>query len=150
MGMAVREILNWGRERKIVATLLIAFTLGVGILIGTMISGRVAARPQQLQQTSAATPLAIPNPVQLSTTFSTIIRRVEPAVVNISTTQVIERKRPRQRRPSQDPFQDFFDRFFDFQEPENVPEHSLGSGVIVDKNGYILSNNHVIEDATKI
>ncbi len=150
MGMAVREILNWGRERKIVVTLLVAFTLGVGILIGTVISGRVAARPQQLQQTSAATPLAIPNPVQLSGTFSTIIRRVEPAVVNISTTQVIERKRPRQRRPSQDPFQDFFDRFFDFQEPENVPEHSLGSGVIVDKNGYILTNNHVIEDATKI
>ena len=60
--------------------------------------------------------------------------------------------RPRRRATTHgsDPFQDFFDRFFD--SPDNAPdaERSLGSGVIVDKRGFILTNDHVIDDATKI
>src|SRR5437879_8589636 len=45
----------------------------------------------------------------------------------------------------------FFDRFFDGR-PDSPPpaDRSLGSGVIVDKRGYILTNNHVVEQATKI
>src|SRR5947199_9724832 len=47
--------------------------------------------------------------------------------------------------------QDFFDRFFDGrQDGPPQAERSLGSGVIVDKRGYILTNNHVVEQATKI
>src|ERR1035438_10351256 len=57
--------------------------------------------------------------------------------------------------------QDFFNRFFggqggggggqfQFGEPEDQPSASLGSGVVVDRNGYILTNNHVVEKATKI
>src|SRR5258708_22382003 len=47
--------------------------------------------------------------------------------------------------------QDFFDRFFDGrQDGQPQAERSLGSGVIVDKRGYILTNNHVVEQATKI
>jgi len=152
MGIEFRELLSWGRQRKLLATFLVIVTLGVGILIGSVISGRVAAVPQLREVSTAPAPLAIPSPVQLSSTFATIANRLEPAVVNISTTQVIERRRSRGRRsPGQDPFQDFFDRFFDFPEPQgSVPERSLGSGVIVDKAGYILTNNHVVEEATKI
>jgi S1-C subfamily serine protease len=71
-----------------------------------------------------ATPLVIPDPVQLSSAFASIVTRVQPAVVNISTTQVIERRGPgkgRSTRPwempqgpqgpgddrDQQPFQDF-------------------------------------------
>ena len=152
MGQQMRELLDWGKRRKVLASLAIALTLSVGILIGSVISGRVSAM-KGFSLTGAA-PLAVPDPVQLSNSFASIVNRVEPAVVNISTTQVLERKRSRRRSQpydQEDPFQDFFDRFFDGR-PDATPqaERSLGSGVIVDKRGYILTNNHVIENATKI
>ncbi len=149
MGIELRQILNWSRQRKVLATLLVTLTLTIGILLGTVISGRVVATKGA---NGGATPLAIPDPVQLSSTFASIVGKVEPAVVNISTTQVIEPKK-RMRRPRgapEDPFQDFFDRFFDFPDQGPTAERSLGSGVVVDKKGYILTNNHVVEQATKI
>ncbi len=150
MGIQLQELMNWARRRKIMATVLVAVTLSLGILIGTVISGHVAATKALVG--NGPTPLAIPDPVQMSSAFASIVNKVEPAVVNISTTQVIERKRgtrrPRGQQP--DPFQDFFDRFFDFPDQGPTAERSLGSGVIVDKSGYILTNNHVVEQATKI
>lgn len=153
MGMALREMVSWGRKRKLAATLLVIVTLAVGIVIGTLVSGRVSALPQLREVRTGPEPLAVPSPVELSNAFAAIAGRLEPAVVNISTTQVVERRRVpgRRQRPGQDPFQDFFDRFFDFDEPQGaVPERSLGSGVVIDKSGHILTNHHVIEQATKI
>src|SRR5258708_20085694 len=78
------------------------------------------------------------------------------AGVNIATRRGRERKNTKKGRPKQqfdqdDPMQDFFDRFFDGrQDGPPQAERSLGSGVIVDKRGYILTNNHVVEQATKI
>jgi serine protease Do len=152
MGIEMKEIVNWSRQRKFLVSLMVMATLGIGIVLGTLVSGRVQALPQ-LREVSSPAPLAVPSPVQLSNTFALISDQLEPAVVNISTTQVIERRQtPRRRTPGQqDPFQDFFDRFFDFQQPQGpTAERSLGSGVIVDRNGYILTNNHVVEQATKI
>src|SRR5467141_1519436 len=101
---------------------------------------------------SSATPLALPDPIPSSNSFSAIVNRVEPAVVNIATTQVMDRKSKRHRSGDEDdPSEDFFFHFFDGR-PDTGPkaERSLGSGVIVDKSGYILTNNHVVEQATKI
>jgi len=151
MRVQLVELLNWARNRKILATVLVMLTLSIGILIGTGIPGRVVTATKVIAG-NGATPLAIPDPVQLSGTFASIVNKVEPAVVNISTTQVIERRRVPHRVPrgQQDPFQDFFDRFFDTPEQGPKAERSLGSGVIVDPKGYILTNNHVVEQATKI
>jgi serine protease Do len=156
MGEQVRELFNWARRRKILAAVFVAFTLSVGILIGSVVSGRVSATKGFGFPGTTATALTVPDPVPSSSSFASIVNRVEPAVVNIATTQVLERKKgPRTRRTQpndqDDPMQDFFDRFFDGR-PDGPPqaERSLGSGVIVDKRGYILTNNHVVEQATKI
>jgi serine protease Do len=167
MGNQIQEVSAWARNRKILATLTITITLAIGMLIGTVISGHVgAAHPAAAND---ATPLTIPDPIHLSNAFSTIVSKVAPSVVNISTTQVIERHGQAQANPRQQeqnpeagpepepgqgggdqPFQDFFDRFFDFPDQGPTAERSLGSGVIVDKKGYILTNNHVVAQATKI
>jgi serine protease Do len=93
----------------------------------------------------------------LQDAFVQVAQSAKPAVVNIATTQ---RPRPQEgRRPPQvppffrGPFrdffgEDFFERFFGDQ-PQRE-RRSLGSGVIVDKRGYILTNNHVIEQADQI
>jgi serine protease Do len=149
MGRQMGELVNWARQRKLLATFLLMLTLGVGIILGSLMSGRVSAMREQ----GGPATLAIPNPVQLSSTFASIAKQIDPAVVNIATTQVVERqKAPQQRRRSgsDDQFRDFFDRFF--QSPDDGPsaERSLGSGVVVDEKGYILTNNHVVEQATRI
>ncbi len=150
MGVQLREIASWAWNRKFIATVLVMVTLSIGILIGTVISGHVNATHAPVS--SGATPLELPNPVSMSNSFAAIVSRDEPAVVNISTTQVIDRKQQPQgpRGRGQDPFQDFFNRFFDSPDQSPEAERSLGSGMIVDKKGFILTNNHVIEQATKI
>src|SRR6266702_2361536 len=155
MGEQVKELLNWARQRKVLASVFVAFTLAVGILIGSVVSGRVSAMKSFAFPGTSATALTVPDPIPSSNSFAAIVNKVEPAVVNIATTQVLERRQSKKRRAQpydqDDPMQDFFDRFFDGR--QNTPpqaERSLGSGVIVDKRGYILTNNHVVEQATKI
>src|SRR5882724_722888 len=155
MGDQVKEIVGWARRRKVLAGIFLAFTLGVGIMIGSVVSDRVQAMRNTFAGTNASK-LAVPDPIPSASSFSGIVNRVEPAVVNIATTQLLERH-PTKKRRSQpydqdDPMQDFFDKFFDGQGQNAQPqaERSLGSGVIVDKRGYILTNNHVVEQATKI
>ena len=154
MGQQVKELMDWARRRKVLATVFVALTLATGILIGSVVSGRVSAMKTLTFSGTDATRLTVPDPIPTSASFSAIVNRVQPAVVNIATTQVLERKNKKRRSQQfdqDDPMQDFFDRFFDGR-PDGPPqaERSLGSGVIVDKRGYILTNNHVVEQATKI
>ncbi|HEY4842371.1 MAG TPA: Do family serine endopeptidase [Terriglobales bacterium] len=145
-------------------TFTILATLAVGILIGTVVSSGVKGK--EGQKSSDATPLTIPAPQQLSNAFSQISKQLEPSVVNINTESTIKnphaRRRGNQRAepdPDQDnggddsPFQDFFDKFFGGQngpEAGTIRQRSLGSGVIVDSKGYIVTNRHVVEKADRI
>jgi serine protease Do len=149
----------WGRLKanRLAYSLTILATLTVGILIGTVISKSV--RGQESKKSSDATPLTIPSPQQLSSQFSQISKQLEPSVVNINTESTI--KNPHRRRggapdqgeggDDQSPFDDFFDRFFGGQKSQGpIREHSLGSGVIVDSKGYIVTNRHVVEKADRV
>jgi serine protease Do len=149
MGVEFREIMQWAGRRKVLVSVLVAFTLGVGIIIGTLISGHALATREETFAPTGAALLAIPDPVSLSNGFSGISKRLEPAVVNISTTQVLERPKTHHRAQG-DPFGDFFNHFFNSPDDGDNAERSLGSGLIVDRRGFILTNDHVIDGATKI
>ncbi len=87
--------------------------------------------------------------------FADLAERLLPSVVNISTTQVQraqERGPEIPRFPPGSPFEEFFRDFFDRNQQERAPRRitSLGSGFIIDPEGYIVTNNHVIEDAEEI
>ena len=82
--------------------------------------------------------------------FASLAEALSPSVVNISTTTIIEdRKNNLPTFPPGSPFEEFFKQF---QEPNQSKRRaqSLGSGFIIDKKGYIITNNHVIDNAEKI
>lgn len=87
--------------------------------------------------------------------FTEIAEAVSPAVVNIRTEKVIKRTGPAFRHfqgpfSKDDPFHDFFERFFGDRRQKEFKQRSLGSGFIIDKEGHIVTNNHVVENADKI
>jgi serine protease Do len=153
------------RSGRLTTTFGMLAVLSIGLLAGSVLTGRVSA--MQHIDSSDAKPLAIPSPVILSNQFSTIVKQVGPAVVNINTeslpkTSANTNRRGRRITPpngeegDQGDMQDFFNRFFGGQNPgddgssEAAPRRALGSGFIVDPRGYIITNNHVVDKADHI
>jgi serine protease Do len=159
----------WSRLKanRLAYSVTIAATLAVGILIGTIVSASVKGKENA--KSGDATPLTIPAPQQLSNAFSQISKQLEPTVVNINTESTVKNPHRNLRRapgnndentnPDGSPFDDFFDRFFGGQggqggqggaDPGPIRQRSLGSGVVVDSKGYILTNRHVVEKADRV
>jgi serine protease Do len=149
-------------RRKLLSFTVVLFTLAIGIVIGTLINTGVKAAKDN-PVAPGANALVIPNPVQLQSSFVAIAKQVGPSVVNISTTYLPkappQARNRRRNQPDegdegdQGGMEDFFFRFFGNPGMPEMPQHkgyALGSGVVVDRGGYILTNDHVVDKADRI
>ena len=101
-------------------------------------------------------PVSAPQAALAPETFADLAQKLSPSVVNISAEKVVKTQQ-RMREfmgPSpfggrNDQFKDFFDKFFG-EMPKEQKQRSLGSGFIIDAQGTIITNNHVVEGADKI
>jgi serine protease Do len=152
------------KQPKVLSFLLLLCTLAIGIVIGTVINTGVRADKQSSSGGAPdATPLNIPPAVPIVTEFTKLAKRVEPSVVYIESDYLpkpgVTAKRgfhhrddsdedsesPRHSDPS-----DMLKKFFGGDEQQGLRTEGSGTGFIVDKNGYIITNNHVVEKADRV
>ncbi|MGB7680529.1 MAG: DegQ family serine endoprotease [Candidatus Acidiferrales bacterium] len=125
------------------------------LAIATLVGGAVIAKASRASSSDApilAPPLANVAPVaSLSSTYAPVIKGVLPEVVSVSSSKIVHPTESTQPFSNDPLFRQFFgDQAPGSERPQPQREQGLGSGVIIGTNGYILTNNHVVDGATDV
>ena len=131
---------------------------GLGVLLAGLLGGRVdlwssSAKPAQGPMTSSSAQAAVPGEAEgLQNAFNRIYQQVGPAVVSISTEQIERVKQYYRVHPffGEEPFDEFFRQFYGDAPDREMRRFGLGSGVIIDERGFVLTNEHVVANSDKI
>jgi len=172
-GLPQNQMTNTSKRSRFAPIFVGSVTMALVLLIGTVLT--YTARAKSVDSADAPQ-LSVPASKQHDNEFARVAKAVEPAVVNINTESTVKNPHKRLHRMPQQPnnpdegqdpnsggnggLQDWFDRFFG-QNPEgggvpgtpgggDMTSQSLGSGVIVSPNGYIVTNFHVVDKADRI
>jgi serine protease Do len=136
-------------QKKNLKTILIALMLA-GSILGLGYGMSMVIKPHD----SSATPVsAISETPTVPANFSELAEKVRPGVVNIQVVKKVKnigfgfRGSPFGEK---NPFGDFFGPFFEGNPPKDFEQRGVGSGFVMNQEGYILTNNHVVEDADQI
>jgi serine protease Do len=144
------------KSRRTFMMFLLAFLIGffvVSLLEVLRSSFAPSAPGPDVQVASAVSPAEIS---RTPMSFADLAEKLKPCVVNISTTKTVRGGRFRSPFGQGTPFEryfggdDFFERFFGDTPQREFKQKSLGSGFIISQDGYIFTNNHVVEQADKI
>jgi serine protease Do len=138
-------------QKKHIKTILIALLL-VGSILGLGYGMSTAIKPHESSAASVSTASETP---MVPANFSELAEKVRPGVVNIQVVKKVKNidfgfRNFRSPFGEKNPFGDFFGPFLEGNPPRDFEQRGVGSGFVMNREGYILTNNHVVEDADQI